>query len=292
LIEQMGGTIALESELGQGSTFVVTLNLPIDPRTLCPPPIAPGLRSAPAGGDSKDTGRGPRILLVEDRLINREVLKRQLARLHVLDCDLVENGVQALSAWEKNDYAMVITDCAMPILGGAGLIARIRQREAGRTHRTVLVALTADATPQQRIACMRAGADEVCVKPLSLCQLRDLLARYRLDVGARAISSTTSYDELRPELLGTLAADLAALIALSANTDHDEMRELAHAIAGTAAWFGLAQIAQAATCLQRALEKGLATDASLLALRRAIERALQASDFTDTGAHSDADVDR
>lgn len=290
LIERMGGTIALESELGVGSTFAVTLSLPIDPSILCPPPLAPGPRPVAADGDRNNAGRGPRILLVEDRLINREVLKRQLARLHVLDCDLAENGVQALSACERNDYAMVITDCAMPILGGAELIARIRQRESGRVHRTVLIALTADATPQQRIACMRAGADELCIKPLSLGQLRDLLARHRLDVDAQTIASTTSHDELRPELLRTLTADLAALSTLSSNTDRDEMRELAHAIAGTAAWFGLAPTAQAAAGLQRALEEGGVTDAPLLALRRAIERALQASYATDTGARPSSDV--
>lgn len=274
LIEQMGGTIALESKLGLGTTFVVRLSLPIDPDSVRPRPLAPSPRSVCAGAESRRTGRGPRILLVEDRLINREVLKRQLARLHVLDCDLVENGAQALSAWEKNDYAMVITDCAMPILGGAQLIACIRQREAGRTPRTVLVALTADATPQQRIACMQAGADELCVKPLSLGELRDLLARYDLDVDARAIASTRSEDELRPELLRTLAADLAALSTLSALSDRDEMGELAHAVAGTAAWFGLAEVAQAAACLQSALAARRPSDAPLLALRRAIEREL------------------
>jgi PAS domain S-box-containing protein len=292
LIEQMGGTVALESKLGLGTTFAVTLSLPIDPGLPRPRPPAPGPRSVFAGADPRGPVRGPRILLAEDRLINREVLKRQLARLHVLDCDLVENGAQALSAWEKNEYAMVITDCAMPVLSGAELIARVRQREAGRAHRTVLVALTADATPQQRIACMRAGADELCVKPLSLGELRDLLARYRLDVDPQAIASATSQDELRPELLRTLTADLAALSALSPNSDHDEMGELAHAVAGTAAWFGLAQVAQAAVCLQSALEAYRPTDAPLLALRRAIERALLAVESSNTVRHPGAGGDR
>ena len=280
LIEQMGGTIALESELGRGTTVAVMLSLPVDRALVRARPPRPIARQAPFVEAEGQPSRGPRILLVEDRPINREALKRQLARLQVLDCDMAENGAQALSACERHDYAMVITDCAMPVLDGARLIERIRERERDRPHRTILVALTADATPRQRVACMQAGADEFCIKPLSLDQLRGLLERYGLGGAEQPPKPlpAAQRDELYPALLGTLRGDLAALSALSAQTQRDEMRELAHAIAGTAAWFGLAQAARAAACLHRALEEGAATDVPLMALREAIERALQASD--------------
>jgi two-component system sensor histidine kinase EvgS len=177
---------------------------------------------------------------------------------------------------------MIITDCAMPLLSGAELIARIRRREQRSAHRTVLVALTADATEAQRRACLQAGADEVCLKPLSLAQLRELLARFGLAEPAPTPASTALYDDLQPQLRRMLADDLASLRGLSSDTDKEKTREVAHAIAGAAAWFQLPEVAEAAQRLQRCLDEGRPARAALVALSDAIERALNASGVAPT----------
>lgn len=281
LIERMGGAITLESALGQGTTVTVTLDLPIDGTPLGVDCHGGSSLRADAAPPRASESAPRRILLVEDQLINREVLKRQLANLSVVDCDLAEDGVQALKAYEQGDYAMVITDCAMPLLDGLTLVERIRRRERDGAvggdpgRRTVLVVLTADATAQKREACFDAGADEVFVKPLSIEQLRALLVRHRLvDSWNTGFDDALVRDELWQQLCRTLAADLNALLTSSSKGDSGHMHEVAHAIAGTAAWFQLRAVADAAVRLQQALEQQEGVQASVRALSAAIERAI------------------
>lgn len=278
LIEQMGGTIALESELGRGTTVTVTLGLLVAqavcrPRT-ADPALSPGLAVA-AGADAVGV---PHLLVVEDHAINREVLRRQLASLGVVDCDFAENGAQALRACERLDYAVIITDCAMPELGGAALIARMRRRESGRAHRTVLIALTADATQRQRTACIEAGADEVCVKPLPLERLRELLERHAPAIvprrtSARAAAPIERHDDLSRQLRRMLAAEMDVLLGLSMVTDRCRARDIAHSIAGSAAWFELSDVVEAAMRLEQALEEETDASGALVALKASIDRA-------------------
>ncbi len=282
LIEQMGGTIALESTLGYGTTLTIMLSLPIDQEPVRPGAADGGTGLAVAAAAEAAASRTPRILLVEDRPINREVLRRQLARLCIGDCDLAENGADALSACERRDYAMVITDCAMPVLGGAELIARLRARERGRGHRTVLIALTADATSHQRAACLAAGADEVFVKPLSLERLRELLERYGLPVVTlRAFENAgvpiAQQEDLWRQLRRTLAADMDSLLGLSLDKQRDRVREIAHSIAGTAAWFELRDVSEAAARLEETLTQDGAAQEPLRELQVSIERAIGAT---------------
>lgn len=282
LIEQMGGAIALESTLGRGTTITITLGLPIDREAVRPRTFDTGPGAACAVAHDPSAIRAPRILLVEDRPINREVLRRQLARLRIVDCDLAENGVDALSACERNDYAMIITDCAMPILDGAELIARVRDRERDRAHRTVLIALTADATSRQRAACLSAGADEVLVKPLSLERLRELLERYPLPVvPSRAFEHASvpvgQHEDLWRQLRRTLAADMDKLLSLSLDVDRDRCREIAHSIAGTAGWFQLRDVSDAAARLNETLAAGGPPQGPLRELQLSMERAIGAT---------------
>lgn len=276
LIESMGGTISLESEPGRGTTISIELPLPVDRsrQRMSGQAAAWSQQPAALGETAK-----PRILVVEDEQINREVLRRQLAAIDIDDCDCATNGVEALKALESRDYAMVITDCAMPVMDGLALIEHIRARERdlGRTGRIAVIALTANAMPQQREACLAAGADEVLVKPVDLGQLRGLLDRY--DVATppartrdRAGAQPEQQSDLWEQLRRTLASELAVLLSLSLERDGERARDIAHRIVGAAAWFQLKEVAQAGMRLEQALERNEASPADLLALQGAIAR--------------------
>jgi PAS domain S-box-containing protein len=271
LIERMGGSIALQSELGHGTTIVLTLTLPIDADA----PARRGGDDVSADASERALGPPSRILLVEDHAINREVLRRQLAALKIFDCDLAADGAQALNAYAQGDHAMVITDCAMPVLDGVVLMRSIRQRERATGRHTVLVALTADATPARREICLDAGADEVFVKPLSLEQLQRLLTRYRLlDAPHAGLPEGRVYADLGPEVMRTLASDMGVLLAHAAAGRIERLREVAHQIAGTAAWFQLTEVAQAAARVEEGAATAEPPQSLILALKAAIERAL------------------
>ncbi len=286
LIESMGGSIALESEFGRGTTVSIELPLPVDRSAMPRRPDEAAAVDADEGTSGHQVA-SRRILLVEDQVINREVLKRQLANLRITECDVATNGVEALKALERQHYAMVITDCAMPVMGGVELMRHIRQRESGTGRRTAIVALTANAMQQQRDECFVAGADDVFVKPIEPEQLRALLERH----GATAQPITElekagipveRHADLWEKLQRTLAAEMTALLSLSLDEEGARARDIVHRIVGAASWFHLEDVAQSAMRLEQCLRNGEAPHADLIALQTAI--ACAAGESLDGGS--------
>ncbi|MEM5436640.1 ATP-binding protein [Paraburkholderia diazotrophica] len=116
------------------------------------------------------------ILVAEDNPINRHLIRQQLALLGCT-CDAVEDGAQALEAWESADYAMLITDCHMPQMDGYTLAMRIRAREGG-ARRIPIVGLTASVGREERGECIAAGMDECLYKPAKLSDLVNCIAQF------------------------------------------------------------------------------------------------------------------
>jgi CheY-like chemotaxis protein len=177
LAELMDGKVAVESTPGAGSEFIVTLTLetaPIDS------PLKTLLRSPGADGDmtAVPIGDGPRVLVVDDHPVNREVLVRQLGLLGIA-CDTAEDGEQALAAWAPGRYAAVLADIHMPRMDGHELTRRIRVAETeGGVARTPVVAVTANALKGEEERCIAAGMDAYISKPVNIDRLRTTLERW------------------------------------------------------------------------------------------------------------------
>jgi CheY-like chemotaxis protein len=105
-------------------------------------------------------------------------------------CDTVENGREALSALAVTSYDAVLMDCHMPEMDGFEATAALRRQEADG-QRTLVIALTAGALPEDRARCMAAGMDDYLTKPIST---QALLAAF------------DKYPPLRPRRLATTAA--------------------------------------------------------------------------------------
>lgn len=291
LIESMGGTVALSSDLGRGTTISIDLPLGVDPATRVP--RADTAAAGMAAANSGERATPPlKVLVVEDQEINREVLKRQLAMLRIAECDTATDGVQALRLVERQPYAMVITDCMMPGMDGVTLIRHIREleRKHGR-RRAALVALTANAMPQQREACFAAGADDVFVKPVEPSALRTLLEQHGIVAPPiveleKAGIPSERHTDLWEKLQRTLVSELSALLALSLDDDEPRAKEIVHRIVGTASWFHLQSVARAATQLEGCLERGEPPHEALFELQTAISRATAEVADSATGAPS------
>jgi signal transduction histidine kinase/CheY-like chemotaxis protein/ligand-binding sensor domain-containing protein len=166
LVQMMGGTIGFESELGRGTTFWFTLDLPKSETTVAPIE-APESTSAPAG---------LRVLVVEDNLVNQKVAARMLEQLGY-QVDLAADGAQALSMVQHTHYSAVLMDMHMPVMDGLAATHAIRNL-ASAVSSVPIIALTANAIEAERQRCLAAGMDDYLAKPIDRAALDQTLRRW------------------------------------------------------------------------------------------------------------------
>ncbi len=131
-------------------------------------------RSSPAAGRPLRA----KVLLAEDNLVNQQVATRMLKKLG-LAVELAHNGQEALQKQRDDRYDLVLMDCEMPVLDGYGATGQWRSYEAIKgLARTPIVAMTANAMPGDREACLAAGMDDYLAKPVKLEALRTTLTHW------------------------------------------------------------------------------------------------------------------
>ncbi|WP_284616750.1 CHASE domain-containing protein [Aquabacterium humicola] len=175
LVEMMGGTIALQSRLGEGSRFSFVLTLAV----AAPPPPAPqklpALTAPPAG---RDDGRlaGLRLLLVEDNPYNQQIAQ-ELLEAEGAQVTVTGDGAQGVAAvaGAKLPFDAVLMDLQMPVMDGFGAARAIRGRLAQTT--LPIIAMTANTMSGDREACLEAGMNDHVGKPFDLDELVDKLRR-------------------------------------------------------------------------------------------------------------------
>ncbi len=165
LVEAMSGAIVVESEVGKGSTFEISLRA-----TEAEPPAQDAFADAPLA-----LHLPLRILVADDNAVNRRVALAMLARLGYR-ADVVEHGAKAVEATLRSRYDVVFLDLRMPEMDGFEAARRIRARFKG-DEGPRLVALTASAFDEDRAACREAGMEDVVTKPMQLNDLRRALLR-------------------------------------------------------------------------------------------------------------------
>ena len=120
---------------------------------------------------------GLRVLVAEDNLINQEVTVGLLADLGCTAM-CVPDGQQVLDALERESFDLVLMDCQMPVMDGFEAAREVRRREAATADHQLIIALTANATPEDREACRIAGMDDFLSKPFRRRDLATLLLRH------------------------------------------------------------------------------------------------------------------
>jgi signal transduction histidine kinase len=178
IAEMMGGTIEVESKLGEGSTFRVFLPLPwVGPTVtlLAPPTVSDSEHSVDAGLE------GMRVLAAEDNATNQLVLKTLLHSLGLVPT-LVDNGALAVEACMREAFDIVLMDIQMPQMDGVSATREIRRREAeAGVAPTPIVALSANAMKHQVAEYLAAGMDAHLAKPIEIDKLYATLLAFRVN---------------------------------------------------------------------------------------------------------------
>jgi CheY-like chemotaxis protein len=209
----MGGTIGLESRLGEGSRFFFELSLQVLPRMPLQSPSAAEHASLPS-----QRLPGGTALVVDDNPVNRLVAVKMLERLGYRT-EEVSNGCEALRQMERTRYDVVLMDCNMPVMDGYQAARAIRERASDSMAATpadvTVIGLTAYALHGDREKCLDAGMDDYLAKPVTLEGLRCTLARWlgasevppSAGPGASTASPDGDHGQLR-EYLAQLAASV------------------------------------------------------------------------------------
>ena len=165
LVEAMGGTIDVESELGQGSCFEVLLDLKIaEDRTVA--------LAAQEETDEQDGNilQGMKFLCAEDNELNAEILT-ELLKIEGAECTICENGEEILKAFEQSapgDYDMILMDVQMPVMNGYEATKAIRKSSHKLAKTIPIIAMTANAFSEDIQHSLAAGMNAHVSKPVEM----------------------------------------------------------------------------------------------------------------------------
>ena len=169
LAEAMQGRVELQSALGAGSTFAVTVRLEAAPKP------CPSMASAAVPAATEPSRLVGRVLVVDDNAVNRKILARQL-ELAGATTDVAASGEEALQLWHRGGHDLVLADLQMPTMDGFELARRIRAAERGEGRaRTPILAMTASTLEEEESRSRAAGMDGFVTKPIGIDRLRATL---------------------------------------------------------------------------------------------------------------------
>jgi PAS domain S-box-containing protein len=165
LVEQMGGTISLDSRPGSGTTFTVSLATADAPH---PPEVGPG-----PGDEHHEVSGALRVLHIEDNLANLQLVEQVLARLPSVELHAAMSGSLGLELARERRPDVVLLDLHLPDMTGIEVLEQL-QRDPD-TASVPVVVVSADATPEQMRKLKEAGARAYLTKPVDVQELLRLV---------------------------------------------------------------------------------------------------------------------
>ena len=283
LVRLMGGTIQLQSTHGLGSTFTVRLPL-----------VAASSVAADPDDEVVEGTAGASVLVVEDNEVNQLLIRGQLDRLghRVTIVGTALDGIAIVEG--DHDIEVVLMDWQLPDVDGLEATRRIRafERRSGR-DRIPVVAVTANAMPEDRAACRAAGMDDFLPKPVALADLDAMVRRWavRLPV-VEPVDAPEAFDpdplaklvddlgdrslveSLVDRYLGELAPRHESLQAALDSGDLETLHRVGHTLRSTSEMLGLPAMRDVCRSLEAA-----AADTDMTGLATVVDEAITNARF-------------
>ena len=198
LVDSMGGTIDVESELGQGSSFEVLIDLKIaEERSVSP------VSQTETDEQDGDILQGMRFLCAEDNAINAEILT-ELLKIEGAECTICENGEEILKTFEQSvpgDYDMILMDVQMPVMNGYEATQAIRRSFHELAKKIPIIAMTANSFSEDIQHSLAVGMNAHISKPVEMTVLEKTIRNIKSGGGApkRLSLNHNKWQEIRYE---------------------------------------------------------------------------------------------
>ena len=182
LVEAMGGTIDVESELGQGSCFEVLIDLRIEEDRSVSSTV-----QEEKNEQNDNIFQGMRFLCAEDNELNAEILT-ELLKIEGAECTICENGEEILKTFEKSapgDYDMILMDVQMPVMNGYEATKAIRRSSHELAKKIPIIAMTANAFSEDIQHSLAAGMNAHVSKPVEMRVLEKTIRSIKTGGGGR-----------------------------------------------------------------------------------------------------------
>ncbi len=270
IAERLGGRMGVDSEIGKGSTFWLEMRVEATDA-----PEMPSPSERPTGLSTLGTLK---VLLVEDNKVNQQLALRFLERLGQ-KADLAANGAEAVEAAAATAYDLILMDMQMPVMDGIEAARAIRNGH-GPNKTAPIIAMTANASDEDRDACHEAGMNGFEPKPITLRRLHQVLAGITersginpalnsqpqaeapqppgdgIDAARKAELIDVLGEDIFQELVASFLKDADALVrdyrqARAAGNAEDADRAL-HTLKGAAANVGFKAVAEVAQSIREA----------------------------------------
>ncbi len=174
IVELMGGSIEVSSELNKGSLFKVELELRIAEDQEAPHP------QEDEPGAANNSLEGLHFLAAEDNEINAEILS-ELLDIEGAGCEIVENGQLAVERFERSrpgEFDAILMDVQMPVLNGYEATRKIRSLPRADAASIPIIAMTANAFAEDEKAALAAGMNVHVAKPIDVELLKRVIRQY------------------------------------------------------------------------------------------------------------------
>ena len=173
LVELMDGSVDVQSKIGEGSTFTVTIPCKIASKE-------ESIAKRDKGTHDKASLVGARILVVEDNDINAEIATELLEEEGCI-IERACNGVECIDMLEKADnshYAMILMDIQMPVMNGYDATTKIRRMKNQSKAQIPIIAMTANAFTEDKQMALDVGMNDHVSKPIDMNILVPIMMRF------------------------------------------------------------------------------------------------------------------